>query len=134
SGYTGSGKIPLTINWNFAIERELPTAVLLAVSYVGSISRNMPYGEMLNEPAYGSGFLAANQDPTVTPKFDGTTTLPINFYRPYTGIGTLNIYATGASSNYNALQVQAQKRMSKKLSYGIAYTWSKALGVGDSAG
>jgi hypothetical protein len=133
-GYTGSGKIPETINWNFAIERELPSAVLLTASYVGSISRNQPYANVMNEPYYGAAWLAANQDPTVTAKFNGTTTLPINFYRPYIGIGSLNLYATGSSSNYNALQVQVQKRMSRKLSYGIAYTWSKVLGVGDSAG
>jgi hypothetical protein len=132
-GYTGSGKIPMTLNWNFAIERELPSAVLLTASYVGSISRYLPYADMENEPAYGSAWLPANQDPTVTAKYDGTTTLPVNFYRPYIGVGTLNIYATGSSSNYNALQVQVQKRLSRKLSYGVIYSWSKALGVGDSA-
>ena len=132
-GYTGSGKIPLTTNYNFAIERELPLASLLTASYVGSISRYLPYADMENEPAYGSAWTAAAQDPTVTDKFDGTTTLPINFYRPYPGIGVLNIYATGSSSNYNALQVQVQKRLSRRLSYGVTYSWSKVLGVGDSA-
>jgi hypothetical protein len=133
-GYTGSGKIPETINWNFAIEKEMPGATLASASYVGSISRNLPYANMMNEPYYGAAWLAANQDPTVTPKFNGTTTLPINYYRPYIGVGTLNLYATGSSSNYNSLQLGLQKRMSRKLSYGVTYIWSKVLGVGDSGG
>lgn len=132
SGYAGAGKVPKTINWNFAIERELPGAALLTVSYIGSISRHLIYLNMINEPAYGSAWTAANQDPTVTAKFDGTTTLPINFYRPYVGISTLNLYGNGSSTNYNALQVQLQKRMSRKLSYGVAYTWAKTLGIGDT--
>jgi hypothetical protein len=132
SGYTGTGKVPKTLNWNFAIERELPSDTLLTVSYVGSISRHLIYLNMMNEPAYGSGWLPWTQDPTRTPAFNGTTTLPINYYRPYRGIGTMNLYGSGGSTNYNALQVQVQKRMSRKLSYGVAYTWSKAMGLGST--
>jgi hypothetical protein len=132
SGYTGSGQIPTTYNWNFAVERELPYATLLSASYIGSVSRHLIYLNWINEPAYGAAWTAAAQDPTVTAKFDGTTTLPINFYRPYKGVGALNLYSSGGSNNYNALQVQLQKRMSRKLSYGVAYTWSKVMGIGDN--
>ena len=34
------------------------------------------------------------------------------------------------SSNYNSLQVAANRRMSRGLMFGVAYTWSKALGIG----
>jgi TonB-dependent Receptor Plug Domain. len=131
SGYAGSGKIPKTINWNFAVERELPGATLLTVSYVGSISRHLIYANWINEPYYGSAWTAAAQDPTRTPLYNGTTTLPINFYRPYIGVSQLTLYGNGGSANYNALQIQVQKRMSRKLSYGVAYTWSKTLGIGN---
>ena len=30
-GYAGTGKVPKTIQWNFAVERELPYATLLSV-------------------------------------------------------------------------------------------------------
>ena len=33
----------------------------------------------------GSAWLPYSQDPTLTPKFDGTTNLPVNMYRPYAG-------------------------------------------------
>jgi len=130
-GYAGTGKVPKTVNWNFSIQRELPRATMITVSYVGSISRHLIYLNMLNEPAYGSAWLPAAQDPTQTPKYDGTTSLPVNYYRPYTGISTLNEYSSGSSTNYNALQVQVEKRMSRRLSYSVAYTWAKAMGIGD---
>jgi hypothetical protein len=131
SGYAGSGKIPKTLNWNFSIQRELPNATMLTVSYVGSISRHLIYLNMMNEPNFGAAWAPWTQDPTVTPKYDGTTTLPVNYYRPYAGISTMNLYSSGSSTNYNALQVQLEKRMSRKLSYGVAYTWAKAMGIGD---
>jgi hypothetical protein len=131
-GYTGSGKIPTTINYNFTIERELPYATVLSFGYVGNVVRHLIYRQPYNDPAYGSAFLPQTQDPTVTPKYDGTTTQAINFYRPYTGIAQMDITAVGANSNYNAFQLQLNKRMSKKLSYGVAYTFSKSLGTGDS--
>jgi hypothetical protein len=129
-GYVGSGKIPTTVNWNFAVERELPYATLMTVSYVGSISRHLIYANPVNEPAFGSAWLPQNQDPTLAPKFDGSTTLPINFYRPYRGIGQLDLYSSVGSANYNALQVAVNKRLSRRISYGLAYTWSKTLGLG----
>lgn len=131
-GYTGTGKIPTTINWNLSIEQELPGSTLAKVAYVGSISRHLVSYSWVNAPAYGSAWLPQNQDPTVAaPKYDGTTSLPINYYRPYVGIGNISMFQTGGSSNYNALQVQLERRMSRKLSYGVAYTWAKAMGIGD---
>jgi len=131
-GYLGSGKIPTTINYNFTIERELPGAAVLSVGYVGNVVRHLVYRQPYNEPYYGAAWLPWTQDPTVTPKYDGTTTLAANFYRPYAGLGSIDIYSVGATANYNALQLQVNKRMSRKLSYGVAYTFSKTMGIGDS--
>lgn len=131
-GYLGSGKIPTTIQYNFTIERELPNATILSVGYVGNVTRHLVYRQSYNEPNYGAAWLPWTQDPTVTAKYDGTTTLAANFYRPYTGFGAIDIYSVGATANYNALQLQINKRMSRRLSYGVAYTFSKTMGIGDS--
>ena len=60
-GYTGSGKVPTTVNWNFAVERELPSAVLLTTSYIGSISRNLPYATGMNGRILASELLTNMQ-------------------------------------------------------------------------
>jgi hypothetical protein len=70
----------------------------------------------------------------LTPKFDGTTTLPINFYRPYTGIGAISMTNFGGTSNYNGLQLSANHRMSRGFQFGASYTFSKVLGAASSYG
>jgi hypothetical protein len=81
-----------------------------------------------NNAPFGSAWLPQTQDPTVPPKFDGTTNLGVNTYRPYPGYinGTENTF--GYSANYNSLQVAVNRRYGA-LQLGAAYTWSKALGV-----
>ena len=38
------------------------------------------------------------------------------------------LYEADGISNYNALQVQVRKRLSKGLQFTASYTWSHALG------
>jgi hypothetical protein len=132
NGWTGTGKLPATVNYNFSIQHELPYAIMAEAGFVGGISRNLMYQLQINEPGFGAAWQPWTQNLTVTPKYDGTTNLPINFWRPYIGIGGNNTYTNGASSNYNSLQLKAEKRMTRKLSFTVAYTWSKALGVSDN--
>ncbi len=129
-GFSKEGKVPTTYQWNFGIQRELPFQLLLDTAYVGSISRHLLVRYEINRPGFGSAWKAYSQDPTnPNPKFDGTTNLPVNFYRPYQGFGSVNLTTFGANSNYNALQVGLTRRLARGLQAGLAYTWSKALGT-----
>jgi hypothetical protein len=127
-------KIPVNYNYNVGVQRALPFGTLLDVSFVGLQARHVLETNALNSPGWGSAWLPQNQDPTVTPKYDGTTTLPVDFTRPYAGYGKVNLLATGASTNYNSLQVSATRRMAKGIQYNVAYTWSKVLGTAHSYG
>lgn len=134
NGIARDERAPTVYNYNLSIQRELPLGVLLDMGYVGSQSRHLYYMAPVNEPPFGSAWLPQNQDPTVTPRFDGTTTLPVDFTRPYPGFSSLQVFTTSGSANYNALQISANRRMSRSLSFGLAYTWSKALGVQGTSG
>jgi hypothetical protein len=92
------------------------------------------YQVQVNEPLFGTAWQPWAQDyiSNATVKYDGSTSLPVNFWRPYIGVGGLNLYTNGASSNYNSLQLKSETRMSRILSFTFAYTWSKALGVSDN--
>ena len=57
----------------------------------------------------------------------GNNCLSANFLKPYRGYSNITIYQSEATSNYNALQVQVQRRATKGLFIGAAYTWSKSL-------
>ena len=138
SGISRDGHIPTVYNYSLGVQRELPLGILLDVSYVGSQSRHLITLVPFNDLPFGSAWLPQNQDPTVTPKYDGTTTLAANLYRPYLGIAgptTSNIsnqgYITtfGGSANYNGLQVAANRRVGRGLNLGMQYSWSKALGI-----
>jgi hypothetical protein len=123
------GHVPTVYNYNAGIQRQLPLKLFADVSYVGNISNHLWLAQPINTVPFGSAWLPANQDPTVTPKFDGTTTLPANFYRPYAGYTNATDYTWGTNASYNSLQASVNRR-SGRLQLGASYLWSKALGVG----
>jgi hypothetical protein len=131
------GKVPTVYNFNLGFQRELPMNILLDVAYVGSQSRHLTEFAPFNALPFGSAWLPETQNPTVTPRFDGTTNLQANLYRPYAGFGggqaaagqsVAGQYNFGGTSNYNALQVSVNKRAGR-LQLGANYTWSRALGT-----
>jgi Carboxypeptidase regulatory-like domain len=130
NGFDKGGHIPTTYNWNLTIQRELPLSILMDVGYVGASSNHILYRINQNAIPLGAAWLPQNQDPlNPNPKFDGTTSNQPNFYRPYQGYANTISYGFGGNSNYHALQVSANRRFSKSLTGGIAYTWSKSMGT-----
>jgi len=147
AGLSPEGKIPTVYNYNVSVQRQLPGQVMLDVGYVGMQNRHELTRSPFNEPAFGSDWLSQNQDPTLCPNvatcnLNGTNALPVDFLRPYqgytgsgaavaqSGLGGGGFIATyGASANYNALQVSAQRRAARNLTIGAAYTWSKVMGT-----
>jgi Carboxypeptidase regulatory-like domain/TonB-dependent Receptor Plug Domain len=147
AGLSPEGKIPTVYNVNISVQRELPAHILLDAGYVGTLNRHELARTPFNEAPFGSAWLPQNQDPTKCPvistcKLNGDNALPLDLLRPFpgysgggaavaqSGLGGGGFIATfGASGNYNALQVSANRRMSSNLTFGVAYTWSKALGT-----
>jgi hypothetical protein len=129
-GFDRAGHIPTTYNWNFTVQHELPKAILLDVAYVGSASNHLLYRIDQNAIPLGAAWLPQNQDPlNPNPKFDGTTSKQPNFYRPYSGYVRTGNFGFGANSNYHSLQVSANRRFGSRFTFGVAYTWSKVMGI-----
>ena len=130
NGFDKAGNIPTTYNWNVTLQRELPGGILFDVAYVGSSSNHLLYRLNQNAIPLGAAWLPQNQNPeNSAPKFDGTTSNAANFYRPYTGFTNATAYGFGANGNYHALQMSANRRMANNFTFGVAYTWSKAMGT-----
>jgi len=120
----GEVKLPATMSFSFGIQQRVKTTVV-EVSYVGGLSRHLYASNTVNPiPMYARHNLA-NQDPTKP----GTMLLD-DFLRPYRGYGSIRISTPQSSSNYNALQVSVNRRLRTGLQFGVAYTFSKALGSG----
>jgi hypothetical protein len=129
SKLSSDGHVPTVYNYNAGIQRELPWNLFTEISYVGSQSRHLWLAQPFNLAPLGSAWQPYSQDPTKTPTFDGNTNLAANFYRPYAGYTNAIDYTWGTNNNYNALQTSLNRRVGAGLQIGVAYTWSKALGV-----
>ena len=136
---------PHVYSYNLGIQRNVGWGVVVDVSYVGSLGRNLQQVINLNAVPYGATFKASSQDPTkytngVVPavqpglpaayanaglSFNGVNALPQDFLRPYKGYGDISYRNNGASSNYNSLQVSVNRQLSQSLVIGAAYTFSK---------
>jgi hypothetical protein len=101
---TGVWENPYTHNYFFMIQQDITHGILLDASYVGNLGRELPYVTPLNVALPGTGVAG----------------LPFTSQLPVTGEGT------GLTSNYNALQVNLTKRLSRGIGMSVAYTWSKA--------
>ena len=113
---------PYTSQWSLDVQRRLPFDTVLTVGYVGNKGSHIDQTVELNAPA--PSILANPGGRRPIPTFiDGVggPTRPLNRLRWLTSDG---------NSWYHALQVNAQKRFSKGLQLGFAYTYSKALGEG----
>jgi hypothetical protein len=85
----------------------------------------------LNAVPYGKQFTPAGADPTSPGQY-----LPLDFLRPLSGLEDVLYETFSGTSNYNSLQVTANRRTSGGLTYGLAWTYSKSMDLtdGDQAG
>ncbi|MGB2897716.1 MAG: carboxypeptidase regulatory-like domain-containing protein [Candidatus Acidiferrum sp.] len=112
-------QVPTVYNWNLAIERQLPSSVLVRAAYVGSRSTHLT--ETLNlDPAPFS--------PTGT-----KGTLRLNTIVASLGITPSNLFSQvqqdsqDINSTYHSLQLSAEKRITHGLTILGSYTWSKSI-------
>ncbi len=118
-------KPPLVYQWSFGVQQDIGGGTVLDVSYVGNSGRRLYAAREINSLAPGTRFLDTSKDPTTG------GVLPIAFLRPFRGYQGINYQENSSYSNYNALQVSLNRRYTSNFQYGVAYTWSKSMGLGD---
>ena len=148
-GVDPKGFIPNVQSFSLQVQQDLGFDTVMSVGYVGTLSRHLTEDLNLNAIPYGALFTKAVQDPSrfaggIVPdeepnlpqvyrdaglKFTGQFALPADFLRRYPGYNTIQFKTFGGSSNYHSLQLTAQRRFRQGLTFGLAYTWSKALGT-----
>jgi hypothetical protein len=137
---------PWTRQFNVNVQRELPWDMFLEVAYVGTrgydLSIASESGLSLNQldPQYMSLGTALNQqvpNPFYGIVNNGVLTQPTvargQLLRPYPQFtDIIPLYASGAKSAYNALQMTGRKRMSSGLMFEGSYTYGEAREIGMS--
>jgi hypothetical protein len=116
-------KIPLTYQYQFAIQRDIGKAMVLDVAYVGNTQHYITENYNFNAIPLGTRYLPQYADPTSTS--NPPAPLPDAFVRP--NIGYLDMLSSGnaARTRYDALQVKVQRRFAAGLELDGNYTWSK---------
>jgi hypothetical protein len=92
-------KLPRSYQWNLSIEQSLGTNQTISASYVGAIGRELLQVDDLRPPVV-------------------STTLTSSVIR---------ITRNTGSSDYHAMQLQFQRRLSQGLQALASYTWSKSI-------
>jgi hypothetical protein len=114
-------------NASINIQRTVARTMVLDVGYTGNWGYNQQLSYDINAIPIGTRapFNTANADAT-----NGNKTLPDILLRTkFPGFNTLNTYNHLGHTNYNALTFSLQQRFSHGLAFGLAYTYSKALGT-----
>jgi hypothetical protein len=110
---------PYNQQWNLSIQRQIPWNTVVSAAYVGSKATHL--------------VLNVEQDPAVFIPGNGSngqplsTTGNINARRINPSFSSINEAYTGGNSNYNSLQLAANRRFVKGITVNVNYTWSKAL-------
>jgi hypothetical protein len=138
-GYDINNKLPYSENWTFDLQYQATNTLLLSVGYVGNhglhqvlpIPFNQPGIATASNPINGQtssygGVLydQPNDEPISTNEYSGNAPVRV----PYIGYDMNSVsYKAEGISNYNALQLQARKRLSYGLQFTASYTYSHAL-------
>ncbi len=125
AGWDRAAKTPTLYSFSVGVQRDIGFGTVVDLAYVGSRGRHLQQNRNINLVPPGSRFLAQNQDPSNPGK-----PLSDDFFRPYPGYGSITLQETTATSNYNSLQLSVNRRFTKGLQFGLAYTYSRAKGYG----
>jgi hypothetical protein len=95
-------------HWNFGVQKSLAAQTVLEAYYVGNHAvHQMAANEYFNLPQAGAGAVQGR--------------------RPFPAFGSLYYFASGAATNYQALQAKVERRLSAGLWFLGSYTFSKTL-------
>jgi hypothetical protein len=100
-------KLPRTYQWSFAVEQALGTNQVVTATYVAALGRRLLREDTLFGVAFGG-----NLNPAVFP-VDAQVIVTRNT----------------ATSDYHAMQLQFQRRLSKGLQTLISYTWAHSIDI-----
>ena len=99
-------------HWNFGIQEQVTPQMLLEIDYVGNHGTHLNSTNPFNNPSPGPGAIQAR--------------------RPFPIWGAINYFSQDMSTDYDALQIKAEKRYSSGLWYLFSYTYSKSLTIQDT--
>lgn len=110
-------RAPTIHQWSLGVQQEILPRTIANVAYVGSRGVRLMRPVNINSPPPGGAAALG---------------VHLNALRPFQGYGNITERQTTAASIYHSLQVSVNRRMSKGLSFGMAYTYAKSIDTASS--
>jgi len=105
-------RIPQLITWSLRLERQFGQDWVASVAYVGNKGTYLQLSTVQENPAlYGPGATVGNTQAR----------------RVYPGFGPVGRYDSGGNSQYQSMQLNLEKRLSRGYSILTNYTWSTTI-------
>jgi hypothetical protein len=108
-------KVPTSYQWNFTVQRELPLESTIEVQYVGRVGLWLERTRNINQLPVGT-----------CPLGNCPGGVNVNYLVPYKGYNQIQLAENAARSKYNGLNISWNRRFTRGLSYGVAYTLSQS--------
>jgi hypothetical protein len=112
---------PYVQQWNAGFQHEFPGDVLFEAAYIGSKGTHIGRFDRLNTA------LHTETGENLSPRPGD-----LQLLRTFPELGTIIQRKHIANSSYNSLQLKAEKRFQRNLTFLISYVWSKSIDDADS--
>jgi hypothetical protein len=113
--------------WNFVIEHEIFKNTVVRASYIGTAGRKIEMMELFNRnPVSNYVWYVTTGLPLPTGTYANTAR------RAYdqTTLGDIRVYSKYAYSNFNSIQLEAERRYSQGMAFQFFYVMSNSLSTG----
>lgn len=110
-GFDPGFRYPDIYQWNVSIEQSVFGSMVARIAYQGSVGRNLFHAADWNAAVYGPGADRTNTDRR----------------RPRPEFTQLTFAGTYGRSNYHALVLSLEQRMSSHLTFLAGFSWQKAM-------
>ena len=127
-GLERDAKTPRSVTYSVGIQREIGWGTVLDVTYAGFQMKNAEMNVTINAVPDGARFV--DQNPQNANPQNPTTAKPNEFLRPYYGYQDITMRSHFGTAEYNALQVQLNRRYINGLQFAVAYTFGKTTSDG----
>ncbi len=117
---------------SFTIEREIHAGIVASATYLMNLDRQLPNSVDLNIAPATATKTFQLQGGTGPVGVQDTETFVLPFYsqRINTSFGPVTAITSNADATYNALVLEARRRLRSGLEFRASWTWSKAIDFG----
>ncbi len=125
-------RLPMVQQGSLTVEREFGAGVVASATYLMNLDRQLPNSVDINiAPASATRTFQLQGGTGAVGVRDGETfVVPFYTQRVNTSFGPVTDIISNADANYNAVVLEARRRLRRALEFRASWTWSKAIDCG----